>query len=79
MEKYFCERDMMSIISTKPTTEERMAASAMVPFVTSIMTSEPTKSVTLETSMPMLWLSVWPMVSTSFVTRLSTSPKECLL
>ena len=40
----------------------------------SIMTVTPTSWVTEVMSWVTLWLSDWPSVSTSFVTRLSTSP-----
>ena len=52
-----------------------MAVKAMTLLVRNIMSREPKNMVTAVTRLPRDWFMVWPMVSTSLVTRLSTSPK----
>ena len=54
---------------------ETMAVKAMTLLVRNIMSREPKNMVTAVTRLPRDWFMVWPMVSTSLVTRLSTSPK----
>ena len=51
-----------------------IAVSVIVTLLANIMMSAPKNNVTDVTSAPRLWPSVWPMASTSFVMRLSTSP-----
>ena len=51
------------------------AASVICQLMESIITSTPTAVVRELTICERLWLRPWPMVSTSLVTRLSTSPK----
>ena len=54
-----------------------MAVNAMIQLVTNIMTTLPKSMTTAVTKVVTDWLSVCPMVSTSLVTRESTSPTEC--
>ena len=70
---------MIAIISAKPSAEASTAAPVMAAFVHSMTTSEPASCVTAVTSVPTLWLMDWPIVSTSFVTRESTSPVDVWL
>ena len=65
---------MITAMSTKPAMAESTAAAVMMTSVRSIMTSEPMSSAAALISVPTLWFIDWPMVSTSLVTRLSTSP-----
>ena len=68
---------MIKNMSTKPIRLAPMAVKAMIQLVTNIMTTLPTSMTTAVTKVVMDWLSVCPMVSTSLVTRESTSPTEC--
>ena len=77
--KYFCERPMIAIISMKPISEAMTAAPVMATFVQSMTISDPASCVTAVTSVLMLWLIDCPMVSTSLVTRESTSPVDVRL
>ena len=67
---------MMRNMSVKPIRLAAMAVSAMIQLVTNIMITLPASMTTAVTKVVMDWLSVWPMMSTSFVTRESTSPTE---
>ena len=67
---------MMPCISPKPSIDDTIAVSAITQFVESIMTTLPMNIVTAETRLVRLFCSVCPMVSTSLVTRESTSPVE---
>ena len=54
------------------------AASVICQLMDSIITATPTAVASELTTCDRLWLSVWVMVSTSLVMRLSTSPLETL-
>ena len=68
---------MMRNIRIKPIKLAPMAVSAMIQLVTNIMMTLPTNMTTAVTKVVIDWLSVCPMVSTSLVTRESTSPTAC--
>ena len=65
---------MISPIRTNPATHESTAVIIMGTLVSSIRSADPTSMVRAETIVLMLWFIDWPMVSTSLVTRLITSP-----
>jgi len=50
----------------------------MIQFLKNITQSEPRTIAIAPVIEPRLWFSVWPIVSTSFVTRLNTSPYACV-
>ena len=70
---------MIANISTKPRRLAVTAVSVIQPFVISIIIRLPKNIISELTSVLRLWLSDWAMVSTSFVTRESTSPVLVLL
>lgn len=59
-----------------PSSAVEIPASPMIQLVTSIMIPEPRNSVPEATRDDSDWFMDWPMVSTSLVTRESTSPVE---
>ena len=70
---------MMPIISAKPSRLAPTAASVIQPLVVIIMNRLPKNSTTAESSVPTLWLSDWPSVSTSLVMRERMSPVGTVL
>ena len=68
---------MMKNMNTNPTRLATMAVSAITQLVTNIITTEPISMTTAVTKVTSDWLSVWPIMSTSLVTRESTSPTAC--
>ena len=63
-------------MSMNPSMEHVRTISVSLTFVISIMTVQPMNVTTDETTELEAMLRLMPMVSTSFVTRLSTSPKD---
>ena len=72
--KYFWDLPMTTAMNANPTRDDRIAVAAMVTLVYSIMITDPPSSVMAVAMVLMLWFMDCPRVSTSFVTRLMTSP-----
>ena len=76
--KSFCERLAITDVITSVSGMVTSAMRARIGEIRNIITSTPTTVSRLFTSCDRVCCMLWPMLSTSFVTRLSSSPR-CIL
>ncbi len=72
--KYFCDLPIITPINTKPIKVAPTAVSAIIQFITNIITSTPTTKTVLEIIETKLWFKELPIMSTELDILSITSP-----